>query len=81
MSDQSDDFRQADGRFGKGNPGGPGRPRFRERAAALDLLAAEAGPELIDVAVRNEQGEVTRESRLTGVLRAPRFARNAGAIA
>jgi hypothetical protein len=51
MSDHSDDFRQADGRFGKGNPGGPGRPRLRERAAALDLRAAEAGPELIDVAL------------------------------
>src|SRR4051812_17853031 len=56
MSDQPDDFRQADGRFGKGNPGGPGRPRFRERAAALDLLAAEAGPELIDVALKEAKG-------------------------
>jgi hypothetical protein len=48
----SDDFRQADGRFGKGIPGGPGRPRLRERAAALDLVAAEAGAELIDVALQ-----------------------------
>src|SRR5947209_19522321 len=56
MSDQPDDFRQADGRFGKGNPGGPGRPRLRERAAALDLLAAEAGPELIDVALKEAKG-------------------------
>src|SRR5437588_4724478 len=56
MSDQPDDFRQADGRFGKGNPGGPGRPRFRERAAALDLLAAEVGPELIDVALKEAKG-------------------------
>src|SRR5687767_1261468 len=45
MSDQSDDFRQADGRFGKGNPGGPGRPRAAQRVAALDLRAAEAGPD------------------------------------
>jgi hypothetical protein len=48
----SDEFRQADGRFAKGNPGGPGRPRLRERAAALDVLASEAGAELIDVALR-----------------------------
>ena len=51
MSDHPDDFRQADGRFSKGNPGGPGRPRLREQAAALDLRAAEAGPELIDIAL------------------------------
>jgi hypothetical protein len=51
MSDHSDDFRQADGRFAQGNPGGPGRPRARERAAALDALAAEAGAELIEVAL------------------------------
>ena len=47
----SDDFRQADGRFTRGNPGGPGRPRACERAAALDLLAAEAGADLIEVAL------------------------------
>jgi hypothetical protein len=52
MSDQSDDFRQADGRFAEGNPGGPGRPPLRDRAAVLDLLAAEAGPDLIDVALK-----------------------------
>jgi hypothetical protein len=51
MSDQSDDFRQADGRFGKGNPGRPGHPRLRDRAAALDLRAAEAGTGLVDVAL------------------------------
>ena len=51
MSDHSDDFRQPDGRFGKGNPGGPGRPPLRERAAALDALAADAGAELIEVAL------------------------------
>jgi hypothetical protein len=47
----SDDFRQADGRFGKGNPGGPGRPRAAERTAALDLLAADAGADLVGVAL------------------------------
>ena len=47
----SDDFRLADGRFARGNPGGPGRPRACERAAALDLLAAEAGADLIEVAL------------------------------
>jgi hypothetical protein len=56
MSDQSDDFRQADGRFGKGNPGGPGRPRLRDRAAALDLRAAEAGADLVDVALEQAKG-------------------------
>src|SRR4051812_21003265 len=44
------------GVFGKGNPGGPGRPRLRERAAALDLRAAEAGAELIDVALKEAKG-------------------------
>lgn len=53
MSDESSpDFRQADGRFAKGNPGGPGRPRGGQRVAALDELAAEAGPDLIDVALK-----------------------------
>jgi len=47
----SEDFRETDGRFAKGNPGGPGRPRARERVAALDFLAAEAGAELIEVAL------------------------------
>src|SRR5438045_9044503 len=56
MSDQSDDFRQADGRFGKGKPGGPGRPRLHDRAVALDLLAAEAGADLVDVALKEAKG-------------------------
>src|SRR3954464_8407398 len=56
MSDPSDDFRQTDGRFGKGNPGGPGRPRTIDRAAALDLRAAEAAPDLIDVALEQAKG-------------------------
>ena len=46
--DPSSDFRQANGRFAKGNPGGPGRPRAVDRARELDRRAAEAGPELID---------------------------------
>jgi len=56
MSDPSDDFRQTDGRFGKGNPGGPGRPRTIDRAAALDLRAAEAAPDLIDVVLEQAKG-------------------------
>src|SRR5690348_12553956 len=53
MSDDSfTDFRQADGRFAKGNPGGPGRPRARERIAALDQRVAEAGDDLIDAALK-----------------------------
>src|SRR4051812_22326641 len=56
MSDDPDDFRQIAGRFSKGNPGGPGRPHRRDRAAALDLRAAEAAPELIDVALKEAKG-------------------------
>jgi len=47
----SDDFRHPDGRFAKGNPGGPGRPRAPERIAALDVLAADAGADLVAVAL------------------------------
>jgi hypothetical protein len=46
MSDDSfTDFREADGRFAKGNRGGPGRPRARERIATLDQRVAEAADE------------------------------------
>ena len=52
MSDESFvEFRQSNGRFAKGNPGGPGRPRARDRIEALDQRVAEAGPELIDAAL------------------------------
>jgi hypothetical protein len=53
MSDVSfTDFRQADGRFAKGNPGGPGRPRARERIAAFDQMVANAGADLIEAALK-----------------------------
>ena len=53
MSDDSfTDFRQADGRFAKGNPGGPGRPRARDRIAALDQMVANAGADLIEAALK-----------------------------
>jgi len=53
MSDDSfTDFRQADGRFAKGNPGGPGRPRARDRIAALDQVVANAGADLIEAALK-----------------------------
>ena len=53
MSDDSfTDFRQADGRFAKGNPGGPGRPRARDRIAALDQIVAIAGSDLIEAALK-----------------------------
>ena len=53
MSDESfTDFRAADGRFAKGNPGGPGRPRARERIVALDQLVAESSAELIEAALK-----------------------------
>lgn len=45
--------RTGDGRFAKGNPGGPGRPRgaVHSAASALDQLAAEASTELIKVGI------------------------------
>ena len=45
--------RGKDGRFAKGNPGGPGRPRGAVRGAtlALDQIGAEASGDLIKVAV------------------------------
>jgi len=53
MSDDSfADFRQADGRFAKGNRGGPGRPRARDRITALDERVAEAGGDLIEAALK-----------------------------
>jgi hypothetical protein len=53
MSDDSfSDFREASGRFARGNPGGPGRPRARERIAALDQLVAESSAELIEAALK-----------------------------
>jgi hypothetical protein len=38
MSDPSDDFRQTDGCFSKGNPGGPGRPRGHTSRMTTALL-------------------------------------------
>jgi hypothetical protein len=53
MSDDSfADFRHSDGRFAKGNRGGPGRPRSRDRIAALDERVAEAGNDLIEAALK-----------------------------
>ena len=43
--------RRSDGRFAKGNPGGPGRPRAADRITAYDQRAAESAPEVIDVLV------------------------------
>jgi hypothetical protein len=49
MSDaSSSDHRLANGRFAKGNPGGPGRPRTADRIVEFDQRVAEAGPELIN---------------------------------
>ena len=55
MSDvPQSDSRTADGRFIKGHPGGPGRPRKAVKAAgdALDQRAAEAAGELFEVALQ-----------------------------
>ena len=45
--------RSGDGRFARGNPGGPGRPRGAVHGAAstLDQVAAEASTDLIKVAI------------------------------
>jgi hypothetical protein len=60
--------RTGDGRFAKGNPGGPGRPRgaVRGAASALDQLAAEASSALIKLVL-----ELAR----AGNFRAPKRAR------
>ena len=49
--------RTTDGRFAKGNPGGPGRPRKVVRAAAdaLDERVAAKADDLFDVAVRRAE--------------------------
>jgi hypothetical protein len=49
MSDSSTDFRQSNGRFAKGHPGGPGRPRNPVSSAARDLdqVGAEVAQELM----------------------------------
>ena len=57
MSDDSfADFREADGRFARGNRGGPGRPRARDRITALDERVAEAGLDLIEAALEEAKG-------------------------
>ena len=50
-SDSQTEHRTGDGRFAKGNPGGPGRPRgaVRGAASALDQIAVDASAELIKV--------------------------------
>ncbi|HTR85078.1 MAG TPA: hypothetical protein VMI56_11415 [Reyranella sp.] len=50
------DHRAEDGRFAKGNPGGPGRPRAPEPIASLDELVAAAGAELIEAALKEARG-------------------------
>jgi hypothetical protein len=50
------DHRAEDGRFAKGNPGGPGRPRAPEPVATLDQLVAAAGAELVEAALREARG-------------------------
>jgi hypothetical protein len=61
MSDLSPpDLRRANGRFAKGNPGGPGRPRNPVSAIAgeLDRLGVEAAPELVrDTVAKARKGD------------------------
>ena len=53
MSDSSFDFRQSNGRFAKGHPGGPGRPRNPISSASQDLdrLGVEVARELMGLIV------------------------------
>jgi len=46
-SNTSSNPRDGDGRFAKGNPGGPGRPRAAVRGTPSDQLAVVASSELI----------------------------------
>lgn len=50
--------RTADGRFARGNAGGPGRPRspVTSGVTALDRLGADAGPDLIRIAIDEARG-------------------------
>jgi hypothetical protein len=56
MSDDSSGIRDANGRFARGNPGGPGRPRAGERVRELDQRVAEVAGELIDAALVKAKG-------------------------
>ncbi len=64
MSDESNpkSDRGADGRFAKGNPGGPGRPPGRNAFAMrfLDDMGADAGPELFELAMKQAREGNTR---------------------
>ena len=53
MSDSSSDFRNPNGRFAKGCPGGPGRPRKPVSTVAVDLdrLGAEVAQELMQLTI------------------------------
>jgi len=53
MSDQSSDFRHTNGRFTKGRPGGPGRPRKPVSAVAVDLdrLGGAVAQELMQLTI------------------------------
>src|SRR5690348_6686331 len=47
MSDESSSDRQPNGRFAKGNSGGPGRPRLIDRGREFDQLVIDAAVDLI----------------------------------
>jgi hypothetical protein len=51
MPDNPSDSRNSDGRFAKGNGGGPGRPRNATRMCEFDQRVAGVGDELIDAAL------------------------------
>ena len=52
----SDDSRDPNGRFVRGTPGGPGRPRAYQRIDALDRYVGEAAPDLVDAAIALAKG-------------------------
>src|SRR3954454_14905540 len=53
MRDQSSDFRHVNGRFSRGHPGGPGRPRKPVSTVAVDLdrLGGEVAQELMQLTI------------------------------
>lgn len=64
-------YRNLDGTFAKGNPGGPGRPRvnFLARAGIVRLVPLEEmSPEVRDISLRAEHGDYRALSFLKRIL-------------
>lgn len=66
-SERARAHRHSNGRFAKGNPGGPGRPRgtaLSRSALALDELGADVGRELMNVVVEQAKAGNLRAAEL-----------------